>query len=70
MDLLKSIQAYVAVVEADSLVDAAEQLGTSNATVSRYLAAIEKHIGAGPLNRTTRHLAMIAAGRILTYRPD
>jgi DNA-binding transcriptional LysR family regulator len=63
MDLFKSIQAYVATVEAGSLVDAAEQLGTSNAAVSRYLAALEEHLGARLLNRTTRRLSMTAAGQ-------
>ena len=63
MDLFKSIQAYVAVVDAGSLVDAAEQLGTSNAAVSRYLAALEEHLGARLLNRTTRRLSMTAAGQ-------
>ena len=63
MDLLKSMQAYVAVVDAGSLVDAAEQLGTSNAAVSRYLAALEEHLGARLLNRTTRRLSMTPAGQ-------
>ena len=68
MDLFKSIQAYVAVVEAGSLVDAAEQLGTSNAAVSRYLAALEEHLGARLLNRSTRRLAMTAAGQDFYHR--
>jgi DNA-binding transcriptional LysR family regulator len=35
MDLLKSMEIYVAVVEAGSLVAAAERLDTSNAAISR-----------------------------------
>ena len=57
------MQAYVAVVDAGSLVDAAEQLGASNAAVSRYLAALEEHLGARLLNRTTRRLSMTSAGQ-------
>ena len=68
MDLFKSIQAYVATVDAGSLVDAAEQLGTSNAAVSRYLAALEEHLGARLLNRTTRRLSMTAAGQDFYHR--
>ena len=63
MDLLKSMQAYVAVVDAGSMVDASAQLGTSNAAVSRHLAALEDHLGARLLNRTTRRLSMTPAGQ-------
>ena len=63
MDLLKSMQIYVAVVDAGSFVDAADQLGTSNAAVSRYLAALEEHLGVRLLTRTTRRLALTEEGR-------
>lgn len=63
MDLLKSMQVYVAVVETGSLVAAADRLDTSNAAVSRHIAALEEHLGARLLNRTTRRLSMTDAGQ-------
>lgn len=63
MDLLKAMEMYVAVVEAGSLVAAAERLDTSNAAVSRHLSALEEHLGARLLNRTTRRLSMTDAGQ-------
>lgn len=63
MDLLKAMEMYVAVVEAGSLVSAAERLDTSNAAVSRHLSALEEHLGARLLNRTTRRLSMTDAGQ-------
>lgn len=62
MDLLKAMEMYVTVVEAGSLVAAAERLDTSNAAVSRHLSALEEQLGARLLNRTTRRLSMTDAG--------
>lgn len=62
VDLLKAMEMYVAVVEAGSLAAAAERLDTSNAAISRHLAALEDHLGARLLNRTTRRLSMTDAG--------
>lgn len=63
MDLLKAMQVYVTVVETGSLVAAAERLDTSNAAVSRHISALEEHLGARLLNRTTRRLSMTDAGQ-------
>ena len=63
MDLIRAMQVYVAVVEARSLVAAAAKLDTSNAAVSRHVAALEDHLGTRLLNRTTRRLSMTDAGQ-------
>jgi DNA-binding transcriptional LysR family regulator len=63
MDTLKAMQVYIAVVEAGSFVAAADRLDTSNAAVSRHVAALEGHLGARLLNRTTRRLSMTDVGQ-------
>jgi DNA-binding transcriptional LysR family regulator len=63
MDILRAMQVYVAVVEAGSLIGAAERLDTSNAAISRHISALEAHLGARLLNRTTRRLSMTDAGQ-------
>jgi len=68
MDLIRAIETYVAVVDAGSLVGAADKLDTSTAGVSRTLAALERHLGVRVLNRTTRHLSMTETGQDLYNR--
>lgn len=63
MDILNAMSVYVAVVEQGSLVRAAESIGTSGAAVSRQIAALEDHVGARLLNRTTRRLSVTDAGQ-------
>jgi DNA-binding transcriptional LysR family regulator len=63
MDVLNSMLVYVAIVEQGSLVRAAESLGTSGAAVSRQIAALEDHVGARLLNRTTRRMSVTDAGQ-------
>lgn len=63
MDILHSMTVFVAVVEQASLVRAAEALGTSGAAVSRQIAALEDHLGARLLHRTTRRLSVTDAGQ-------
>ena len=63
MDIFNAMSVYVAVVEHGSLVRAAETLGTSGAAVSRQIAALEDHVGARLLNRTTRRLSVTDAGQ-------
>jgi DNA-binding transcriptional LysR family regulator len=63
MDMLNAMRVYVAVVESGSLVGASDGLNTSNAAVSRHIAALEAHLGARLLNRTTRRLSMTDAGQ-------
>jgi DNA-binding transcriptional LysR family regulator len=68
MDLIKAIETYVAVIEAGSLVAAADKLDTSTAAVSRHVAGLERHLGVRVLNRTTRRLSMTDTGRDLYSR--
>lgn len=56
------MRTYVAVVEAGSLVAAAERLDTSTTAVSRHVAFLEEHLGARLLNRTTRRISMTDVG--------
>jgi DNA-binding transcriptional LysR family regulator len=63
MDVLKAMRVYVAVVETGSFVAAADQLDTSNAAISRHVTALEGHLGARLLNRTTRRLSMTDVGQ-------
>lgn len=68
MDLLKSMQIYVAVVDGGSFVHAAERFDTSTASISRQVAALEAHLGARLLQRTTRRLSMSEPGRAFYER--
>jgi len=63
MDLVRALQAFVRVVDAGSFIRAAEQLDTSNAAVTRQVAALEKHLGARLLNRTTRKISLTSSGQ-------
>jgi len=54
---------FVAVARAGSLSAAARGLGEPLTTVSRRLAALEEHLGASLVTRTTRRLALTEAGR-------
>lgn len=62
MDLAYAMRVLVAVVEAGSFVRASETLDTSNAAVTRQISALEAHLGARLLNRTTRRLSLTDAG--------
>lgn len=62
------MQVYVAVVEGGSFVQAAERFDTSTASVSRQVAALEEHLGARLLQRTTRRLSMSEPGRAFYER--
>ncbi|MES2509879.1 MAG: LysR substrate-binding domain-containing protein [Pseudomonadota bacterium] len=68
MDLVKSMQIYVAVVDGGSFVHAAERFDTSTASISRQVAALEEHLGARLLQRTTRRLSMSEPGRAFYER--
>jgi len=62
MDMTQAMRVFVTVAESGSLVAAADQLDLSSAAVSRHLAALEQHLGARLLNRTTRRLSLSGAG--------
>ncbi|MGI3781225.1 MAG: LysR family transcriptional regulator [Janthinobacterium lividum] len=65
---LRQLRALVAVVEQGSFTDAAIALGTSQASVSRAVAALESTVGARVLSRTTRQVGTTAVGaRVLEH---
>jgi DNA-binding transcriptional LysR family regulator len=68
MDLVRAMQAYVRVVEAGSFIRAADQLDTSNAAVTRQVAALERHLGSRLLNRTTRRQSLTDTGQAFLER--
>jgi DNA-binding transcriptional LysR family regulator len=62
MDKFKEMQAFVAVAESGSFVKAADQLETSKAAVSRYVAQLEERLGVRLMQRTTRRLSLTDEG--------
>jgi DNA-binding transcriptional LysR family regulator len=62
MDFVRSLRTLVRVVDAGSFIRAAGQLDTSNAAVTRQVAALEKHLGARLLHRTTRKISLTSSG--------
>lgn len=63
MDLLGLMQTFVRVVEAGSFTAVADERRTSQPTISRQIAALEEHLGARLLTRTTRALTLTDDGR-------
>ena len=63
MDRLRAMQIFAAVAEAGSLTAASRNLGVPLTTLTRQLAALETHVGAPLMVRTTRQLALTDAGR-------
>jgi DNA-binding transcriptional LysR family regulator len=59
---LRYLRALVAVVDSQTFTDAAIALGTSQAAVSRSVAALERALGLRILQRTTRQVTPTAAG--------
>jgi DNA-binding transcriptional LysR family regulator len=65
---LRQLRALVAVVEEGTFTDAAIALGTSQASVSRAVAALEEALGTRVLSRTSRSVTTTAAGaRVLEH---
>ncbi len=56
------LRAFVTVVDEGSFTDAATVLHLSQASVSRAVASLERAVGAKVLRRTTREIALTAAG--------
>jgi DNA-binding transcriptional LysR family regulator len=63
MDLLIPMKAFVRVVEAGSFTAVAAERNTTQPTISRQIAALEDHLGARLLTRTTRALTLTDDGR-------
>lgn len=62
MDELRAMGLFVAVHDQGSLSAAARALGQPLTTVSRVLSQLERHLGCTLLERSTRRLALTAAG--------
>lgn len=62
MDLLRAIEAFVAVAEASSFSGAARRLRLTPSAVSKQIAALEQELGVGLVLRTTRALSLTNAG--------
>ncbi|MGE0310649.1 MAG: LysR family transcriptional regulator [Lautropia sp.] len=68
MDRLDSMRVFARVVQEGSFVGAARDLNLSPAVVTRTVAALEEHLGARLLNRTTRRLALTDTGEAYLQR--
>jgi len=62
MDRLASMEVFVRVVDAGGFAAAAKAGGISPAMVSNHIQALEKHLGARLLNRTTRRHSLTEIG--------
>jgi LysR family transcriptional regulator for bpeEF and oprC len=62
MDRLAAMRIFVCVVEERSFSGAAKRIGLANATITGSVKALEKHLGAPLLNRTTRHVSATNEG--------
>jgi DNA-binding transcriptional LysR family regulator len=63
MDLIKSMQVFVTVVDTGSLTAAATRLGTSTAMVSSHVQHLEARLGTPLVLRTTRRHTITEFGR-------
>ncbi len=63
MELLGPMRTFVRVVEAGSFTAVANEQGTTQPTISRQVAALEEHLGARLLTRTTRQHTLTDDGR-------
>ena len=62
MDQLIAMRVFNRVAERGSFAQAADELDISRAAASAHVAALEKHLGARLLNRTTRRVSLTAEG--------
>ncbi len=62
MDRLDAMQAFVTVADLHGFAPAARKLGLSPSGVTRLVAALEEHLGARLLQRTTRQVALTDVG--------
>ncbi|MDA0342528.1 MAG: LysR family transcriptional regulator [Proteobacteria bacterium] len=65
---LTGLAVFAKVVEFESFSRAADDLGVSKSAISKQIAALEDHLGARLLNRTTRRLSVTNAGARLYER--
>lgn len=65
---LRHLRCFLAIAEEPSLTRAAARLHLTQPAVSRTLAALEQHLGARLVDRSTHHLALTAEGRAFQDR--
>ncbi|MBH1432120.1 LysR family transcriptional regulator [Stenotrophomonas maltophilia] len=65
---LNTVRVFVAVVDEQSFSGAARLLALPASNVSRHVASLERRLGVRLLERSTRHLRMTEAGRLLYAR--
>ncbi|AEF22137.1 LysR family transcriptional regulator [Pseudomonas fulva] len=65
---LNTVRVYAAVVDEQSFSGASRLLAMPSSNVSRHVAALERSLGTRLLERSTRHLRMTEAGRLLYER--
>ncbi|MGS1011746.1 LysR family transcriptional regulator [Achromobacter anxifer] len=65
---LNTVRVYTAVVDEQSFAGAARLLALPSSNVSRHVASLERRLGMRLLERSTRHLRMTEAGRLLYER--
>jgi LysR family transcriptional regulator for bpeEF and oprC len=63
MDRLDAIKIFVRVVESGSFSAVAHEMGIGQPSISKQVAALEAHLGAQLLMRTSRNLSLTDAGR-------
>ena len=65
MDVVAAFRVFVRVAESGSFSSVARELGVTQPAVSRQISALETHLGARLLQRTTRSLALTSDGQDL-----
>src|SRR5882762_2415595 len=68
MDRLDAMITFVAVCDANGFAAAARRLGMSPSVVTRQVAALEEHLGARLLQRTTRAVGLTEPGTLYLER--
>jgi DNA-binding transcriptional LysR family regulator len=64
MNQLATIRIFSKVAESLNFAEAAKQLGVSSSVVTRGIATLEQHLHVRLINRTTRRVALTAAGEL------
>ena len=68
MDRLDAMRLFVRVVERGSFSAAAREAGIGQSAVSKQIAALEAHLGAQLMRRTSRRMTLTDAGQILSMK--
>ncbi len=68
LDTLTRMRAFIAVIENGGFSAAARKTGRSKALLSKYVRELEDELGVLLINRTTRQVALTAAGEVYLAR--